>query len=258
MQGRNFFIGGNWKCNGTKQSIRDLVRLLNNVSIEESNKVQVICAPPFPYLDLTRSLLRKDFSVAAQDCWVNGYGAFTGEVCPGMLKDLGIEWVILGHSERRHLPEIRETDQVVGQKTKSALTAGLRVILCIGEQLSEREAGKTFEVCERQLQAVAKEIEDWSSVVIAYEPVWAIGTGKVATPQQAQEVHETVRQWFVQNVSPQVAETIQIIYGGSVTGQNCDDLAAQRDVDGFLVGGASLKPEFADIIASHRLSLQKA
>ncbi|GJD12866.1 Triosephosphate isomerase, chloroplastic [Galdieria sulphuraria] len=234
---RHFFVGGNWKCNGNKKSIRELVELVNAIHVERNSGIEV-----------------KEFGVAAQNCWITGSGAYTGEVSTDMLLDVGVDWVILGHSERRHLPELQETDETIAQKTKRALDSGLGVILCIGELLQEREEGKTLDVCKRQLSAVAKVVTDWRKVVVAYEPVWAIGTGKVATPEQAQEVHNSVRQWFRESIAPQVADTLRIIYGGSVNGQNCERLAGQKDIDGFLVGGASLKPEFANIVLSHRLS----
>lgn len=162
-----------------------------------------------------------------------------------MLKDIGIEWVILGHSERREI--FRETDDEIGLKVAHALKAGLKVMACIGEKLEEREANKTTEVVVRQLAAIAKHVSDWTNVVIAYEPVWAIGTGKVATPDQAQEVHKDIRAWLKEKVSAEVAEATRIMYGGSVNGGNAATLAKEEDIDGFLVGGASLKPEFVTI-----------
>eukprot|EP00472_Partenskyella_glossopodia_P009275 CAMPEP_0197536550 /NCGR_PEP_ID=MMETSP1318-20131121/54167_1 /TAXON_ID=552666 /ORGANISM="Partenskyella glossopodia, Strain RCC365" /LENGTH=327 /DNA_ID=CAMNT_0043094469 /DNA_START=124 /DNA_END=1107 /DNA_ORIENTATION=+ len=253
---RKFFVGGNWKCNGNRDSITKLIGSLNEGA--PVSDVEVVCGAPFPYLDYTRQNLRKDFAVAGQNCWVQGGGAFTGEICAEMLSDIGCDWVILGHSERRHLPEIKETDEVIATKTKYALDKGLGVILCIGELLEEREAGQTLEVCERQMAAVANQVSNWDKVVIAYEPVWAIGTGKVATPEQAQEVHDSVRAWMGKNISPEVAEKTRILYGGSVNADNCDELATKPDIDGFLVGGASLKPDFLKIVDSHKHSLATA
>ena len=142
--------------------------------------------------------------------------------------------------------------QFVASKTKAALDGGVSVILCCGESLEQREAGKTIEVVNNQLKAVAAEVKDWSKIVIAYEPSWAIGTGKVATTEQAQEVHAAIREWLKKDISPEVAESTRIIYGGSVSEKNCKDLSKQSDIDGFLVGGASLKPAFVDIINANQ------
>lgn len=188
------------------------------------------------------------FAVSAQNCWVQKGGAFTGEISAEMLVDAGIPWVILGHSERRSL--CGESNEFVGKKVAYALSKGLSVMACIGESLDQREAGETLNVCYAQLKAIADEISisDWSKVVIAYEPVWAIGTGKVATPEQAQDVHAGVRAWMRENVSPEVASAVRIQYGGSVNAGNCEELAKQEDIDGFLVGGASLiGPDFIKI-----------
>jgi triosephosphate isomerase len=168
-----------------------------------------------------------------------------------MMADFGIKWTLTGHSERRvgfGFPG--ETSAVVGVKTKNAINAGMSVMACIGEQLEDRQNGSTMVVCAEQLEAikVALTTADWSKVVIAYEPVWAIGTGVTATPQQAQETHAEIRAWLSKNISPDVAATTRIIYGGSASAKNCNELYAQPDINGFLVGGASLKAEFIDII----------
>ncbi|KAI4299893.1 hypothetical protein L6164_033314 [Bauhinia variegata] len=242
-----FFVGGNWKCNGTKDSISKLVSDLNSAKLEPD--VDVVVAPPFVYIDQVKSSLIDRIEVSAQNSWVGKGGAFTGEISVEQLKDLGVKWVILGHSERRHV--IGENDEFIGKKAAYALSEGLGVIACIGELLQEREAGKTFDVVFQQMKAFADSVPSWDNIVIAYEPVWAIGTGKVATPQQAQEVHVAVRDWLKKNVSAEVASKTRIIYGGSVNGSNCAELAKQEDIDGFLVGGASLKgPEFAVIVNS--------
>ncbi|KAE8690658.1 Triosephosphate isomerase [Hibiscus syriacus] len=242
-----FFVGGNWKCNGTKDSITKLVSDLNSAKLESD--VDVVVSPPFVYLDMVSSSLTDRIEVSAQNSWIGKGGAFTGEISVEQLKDTGCKWVILGHSERRHI--IGEDDQFIGKKASYALNEGLGVIACIGELLEEREAGKTFDVCFQQLKAFADVVPSWDNIVIAYEPVWAIGTGKVATPEQAQEVHLAVRDWLKKNVSEEVASKTRIIYGGSVNGSNCGELAKQSDIDGFLVGGASLKgPEFATIVNS--------
>uniref|UniRef100_A0A2P2L0P7 Triosephosphate isomeraseic-like n=1 Tax=Rhizophora mucronata TaxID=61149 RepID=A0A2P2L0P7_RHIMU len=242
-----FFVGGNWKCNGTKESVNKLVSELNNAKLEDD--VDVVVAPPFVYIDQVKASLTDRIEISAQNSWVSKGGAFTGETSVEQLKDIGCKWVILGHSERRHI--IGEDDQLIGKKAAYALSQGPGVIACIGELLEEQEAGKTFDVCFQQLKAFADAVPSWDSMVIAYEPVWAIGTGKVATPQQAQEVHVAVRDWLKTNISTEVASKTRIIYGGSVNGGNCAELAKQEDIDGFLVGGASLKgPEFAVIVNS--------
>nr|XP_025605213.1 triosephosphate isomerase, chloroplastic isoform X1 [Arachis hypogaea] len=251
-----FFVGGNWKCNGTKDSISKLVSDLNSAKLEAdvvpynfARSADVVVAPPFVYIDQVKGSITDRIEISAQNSWVGKGGAFTGEISVEQLKDLGCKWVILGHSERRHI--IGEKDDFIGKKAAYALSEGLGVIACIGELLEEREAGKTFDVCYQQLKAFADAVPSWDNIVIAYEPVWAIGTGKVATPQQAQEVHVAVRDWLKNNVSAEVASKIRIIYGGSVNGGNCAELAKQEDIDGFLVGGASLKgPEFATIVNS--------
>ncbi|KAK9108716.1 hypothetical protein Sjap_016776 [Stephania japonica] len=233
--------------NGTKDSINKLVSDLNSAKLEDD--VDVVVSPPFVYIDQVKNSLTEKIEISAQNSWVGKGGAFTGEISVEQLIDIGCKWVILGHSERRHV--IGEDDQFIGKKAGYALSQNLKVIACIGEKLEEREAGKTFDVCFEQLKAFAGNVPGWDDVVIAYEPVWAIGTGKVATPQQAQEVHVAVRDWLKKNVSADVASKTRIIYGGSVNGSNCAELAKQEDIDGFLVGGASLKgPEFATIVNS--------
>ncbi|KAK6159538.1 hypothetical protein DH2020_006852 [Rehmannia glutinosa] len=229
--------------NGTKDSISKLVSDLNSATLESD--VDVVVAPPFVYIDQVKNSLTDRIEIAAQNCWTGKGGAFTGEISVEQLKDLGCKWVVLGHSERRHV--IGEDDQ----KAAYALSEGVGVIACIGELLEEREAGKTFDVCFQQMKAYADAVSSWDNIVVAYEPVWAIGTGKVASPEQAQEVHIAVRDWLSKNVSAEVASKTRIIYGGSVNGGNCAELAKKEDIDGFLVGGASLKgPEFATIINS--------
>lgn len=170
-------------------------------------------APPAVYLDGVARFARQGIAVAAQNSSAEATGAFTGEIAPAMLAELGVHWVILGHSERRHI--FGESNELIGRKTKLALAAGVRVIACVGEKLEEREAGRTMDVIVEQLQAFAANTSDWAQVVVAYEPVWAIGTGRTATPEQAQEVHLAIRQWLAANVSPAVADSTRIIYGGT-------------------------------------------
>ncbi len=204
--------------------------------------LEVVIAPPALYLTLAAAEVRKEISVAAQNVFNKDEGAYTGEISPAQLKDSNINWALIGHSERRTI--IGESDDFVASKTKAALDRDVHVVLCCGESLEQREKSETVKVVTSQLAAVAKVItpEQWSKVVIAYEPIWAIGTGKVATTAEAQDVHEAIRQWLRKEVSEKVAEDTRIIYGGSVSDKNCKDLATQPDIDGFLVGGASLKP----------------
>lgn len=234
--------------NGTIKSIKEIISNLNNAKLDPNT--EVVIAPPSLYLLLAREHLRQGLEVAAQNTFDKPSGAFTGEISADQLKDSGITWTILGHSERRVI--LQEDDQFVASKTKAALDCGLGVILCCGESLEQREANKTIEVVTTQLKAVADKVKDWSKIVVAYEPIWAIGTGKVATTEQAQEVHQAIRAWLKKAVSDEAAEKTRILYGGSVTEKNCGELAKQPDIDGFLVGGASLKPAFVDIINSNQ------
>uniref|UniRef100_A0A3Q3QB04 Triosephosphate isomerase n=1 Tax=Monopterus albus TaxID=43700 RepID=A0A3Q3QB04_MONAL len=212
MASRRFFVGGNWKMNGNKGSLGELIATLNNASLHE--QTDVVCAAPSIYLDFARSSLDPRIAVAAQNCYKVAQGAFTGEISPAMIKDCGADWVVLGHSERRHV--FGESDELIGQKVAHALQSGLGVIACIGEKLEERESGTTEEVVCAQTQVIAENVMDWEKVVLAYEPVWAIGTGRTATPEQAQEVHEKLRAWIRANISDEVADSLRIIYGGRV------------------------------------------
>lgn len=253
---RKFLVGGNWKCNLSKSAIAELVSTFNASSPLDSSAVEVVVAPPAVYLDSTRTILRSDFATAAQNVWTCSGGAYTGELDAAMVSDVGATWTLVGHSERRHLPVLKESDETIAEKAKYATEeAGLSVIYCIGELLEQRENGDTLAVCERQLAALAAAISDWDKIVIAYEPVWAIGTGKVATPEQAEEVHAAVRTWLEKNVSKGVAEQTRILYGGSVSPKNCEDLAKKPNIDGFLVGGASLKDSFLEIVDSYKAAM---
>ncbi|KAJ0116377.1 hypothetical protein N8I77_008284 [Diaporthe amygdali] len=244
---RKFFVGGNWKMNGTKSSIKEIVNNLNSAKLDPNT--ETVVAPPALYLHYVRESLNKDIEVAAQNVYDKPNGAYTGEISVEQLKDSNVTWTILGHSERRTI--LGESDEVVASKTKVATDGGLSVIWCCGESLEEREAGKTVDVVTKQLDALKAKIgSDWSKIVIAYEPIWAIGTGKVATTEQAQEVHAAIRKWLKEKVDDKAADETRILYGGSVSEKNCKELSKQPDIDGFLVGGASLKPAFVDIINS--------
>eukprot|EP01038_Epipyxis_sp_PR26KG_P006903 gene6903-9455_t len=253
---RRILIGGNWKCNGTIAEGKKIVDFLNNGGEFPSN-AEVVIAVPSIHLTSIKAIIRPDVNISSEDVGVNsGFGAYTGEISAQLLVDAGITWTLTGHSERRvgfGIPG--ETSEIVAKKTAVAIRSGLSVIACIGEKLAERENGTTMVVCAEQLAAIAAILtpEEWSKVVIAYEPVWAIGTGKVATPEQAEATHKDIRDWLAANVSVEVAEATRILYGGSVKGNNCASLISCPNIDGFLVGGASLLPEFVDIITSAAL-----
>ena len=243
MMGRLPFIAGNWKMNKTVGEALELVRSLK-ASISGTEGVEVAVAPPFTALHAVfRELAGSSIRLAAQNLFYEEKGAFTGEVSSLMLKEVGCQYVIVGHSERRQL--FGETDETVNRRLKIALMQGLNPIFCIGETLKEREGEKTFLVLGRQLEGGLKDLgeKDLKNMVIAYEPVWAIGTGKTATPLQAEEVHRFIRKRIKESYSQELAERIRIQYGGSVTPENVRGLMDQEDIDGALVGGASLKPD---------------
>lgn len=250
MSQRTPLIAGNWKMNAGAADGCDLAISVARAA-EGKSRVDVVVSPPFTALAAVSASLEEAKSrveVAAQNLHQKDSGAFTGEISAPMLKAAGAKWVILGHSERRQY--FAESDELIHEKIKAALGHGLRPIACIGETLEEREAGKTLEVVFRQLDAFASLLaQNPGFAVIAYEPVWAIGTGKVATPAQAEEVHAKIRQRLVEKVSPAVSAATRVLYGGSVNAENAQELLACENIDGALVGGASLKAEgFAKII----------
>lgn len=228
-------VAGNWKLNGNKELLSSFEAALQNVNPEG---VKIVICPPYPYLAHAKS---DSFLLGAQDISVNSNGAYTGEVAGEMLVEVGCDYVVVGHSERRQYHG--ETDALVAQKTVKAVAAGLTPIVCIGEPLEIREANQYLELIEKQVAAVVSKIGDeLSKIVFAYEPVWAIGTGKTASPEQAQEVHAFIREQL-RKTDAEVAEKVQILYGGSVKASNAEELFAQADIDGGLIGGASLKTE---------------
>ena len=242
---RTKIVAGNWKMNLDRAKALELTAAVAGRRGEAATVELVLC-PPALYVDTVGAALsgsKSDVGLGAQNMHDKASGAFTGEVAPPMLVDLGCQYVILGHSERRTL--FGETDAAVNVKTKAALAAGLVPIVCVGETLEEREAGKTAAVVTGQVQGSLAGLSaaDLEKVVVAYEPVWAIGTGKVATPEQAQEVHALIRRLLAGLSSPEVAARVRIQYGGSVKPDNAADLARQPDIDGALVGGASLKAD---------------
>jgi len=244
-EARKFFVGGNWKCNGSVSQVNDLISIINQSTL--STDTEVVVCPSQVYVQGVTEKLRKDVAVGAQDCWVGGNGAYTGETSADMLSDMGVGWVLCGHSERRGKGE---PDAEVAAKAKYALDKGIKVIACCGEPLEARESGTTNEYVFPQIKAYADVFtkEDWKNVVIAYEPIWAIGTGLTATPEQAQDTHEAIRKYLGEIAGAEVAGNTRILYGGSATAATAPGLSSKPDIDGFLVGGASLKPEFADIV----------
>ncbi len=244
-------IAGNWKMHTTLKEALELAEG-TAAAADAQEKADVAVCPPFVYLEaVAKRLAGTSVAVGAQNVFHEDKGAFTGEVSPDMLLDVGCSMVIIGHSERRHI--FGETDEAVNKKVLAALRKGLVPILCVGETLEERESGSTSEVVRRQVTAGLRDVavNDPASLVIAYEPVWAIGTGKTATPEQAQEVHALIRGILKDELA--LPEDIRILYGGSVKPENASSLLCQPDVDGALVGGASLKADsFKDIILSAR------
>lgn len=244
---RKPIVGGNWKSNpATLGDAQKLAEAWKGMPFDKDNVDVVICPTALHMGFLKEPLEEMGMMVSAQNVSKTGMGAFTGEVATDHLKDMGIGWTLIGHSERRS--KYGETDADTAEKVAKCQEAGIHVMFCIGELLEEREAGKTDEVNKRQLAAVLPKITNWDLIVIAYEPVWAIGTGKVATPDQAEETHAAIRAYLKDAVSEEVAEKVRIQYGGSVTPDNCAELIAKPNIDGFLVGGASLKPSFLDIV----------
>lgn len=239
MTDRQPLVAGNWKMNGSRASVKSLLDGLRQGVPE--NGVEVLVCAPFIHIPLAAELLAgSDIGLGAQTVSEYGNGAYTGEISTDMLKDYGCGYVIIGHSERRHI--LGETNETVARKFRHARENGLRVILCLGERLEEREAGMTEQVLSEQLEAViaGAGIESLTGAVIAYEPVWAIGTGHTATPEQAQAAHSFIRLQVARH-DDRIADALRILYGGSVKADNAAGLFAMADVDGGLIGGASLK-----------------
>ena len=241
---RKKIVAGNWKRNTTCQEGMELAKAVVAKAGEAPANVGLIVAAPFTHLCCLSEILEGTrVELSAQNCADHASGAYTGEVSVSMLKSVGCQWTILGHSERRQY--YGETDEKLVVKTKLALEAGLGVILCVGENLDEREAGKHFDVCKTQIENVLFNFtaEDLKNIVIAYEPVWAIGTGKTATAAQAEEIHAFIRKVLADKFGAQVADDMTILYGGSCKPSNAGELFAQPDIDGGLIGGASLKAD---------------
>lgn len=250
---RKKIVAGNWKMNTTVPEGIELAKAVVAGAAEVPADVKLIIATPFTHLfPITEVVKDSVVSLSAENCADKEKGAYTGEVSAAMLASVGCEYTILGHSERRQY--YGETDAKLVEKTKLALANGLKVILCVGENLDEREAGKHFEVCESQIKNVLYQFtaEDMKSIVVAYEPVWAIGTGKTATSEQAEEIHAFIRKVLADKFGAEVAEDTSILYGGSCKPSNAQELFAQPDIDGGLIGGAALKAaDFIQIAKSY-------
>lgn len=242
---RKPFVAGNWKMNTDSRTGVELAENIASGSIEIAGQsVTVAVCPPFVYLQsVAKALSSTNIGVGAQDVYFEPKGAFTGEVSPSMLKDVGCSYCLCGHSERRHV--IGESDELINKKVNAAVSSGLLPILCVGELLEEREASQTNDVVTRHVKEglAGLSAEKLQAVTIAYEPVWAIGTGLTASPNQAQEVHDFIRKLLAQIYDETMAEEIRILYGGSVKPDNAAQLMGQKDIDGVLVGGASLKAD---------------
>ncbi|MCF7791574.1 MAG: triose-phosphate isomerase [Victivallales bacterium] len=252
MSNRSLFIAGNWKMNKTATEAVEVLTALKENLQKFEGKLEIAVCPTFTSLDrAVQTVKGSNIKIGAQDISDKESGAFTGEISAQMLLDLGVEYVIIGHSERREYHN--ETDELISKKAKTALNAGLKPIVCIGETLEERESDKTFDVITKQVKGSLNGIssEEILKTTLAYEPVWAIGTGKTATPEQAQEVHQLIRKLLTEIYGEKTAEEVKIQYGGSVKPGNSAELMAKKDIDGALVGGASLKPDvFNDLISN--------
>ena len=246
---RRLIIAGNWKLNNSISEALDLVNCLKE-KVYSVSEVDIVVCPVFTAVNpVAEALKGSNIRVGGQDIFWEDKGAFTGEVSGSFLKDAGADYVIIGHSERRQY--FCETDEWVNKKLNAALRVGLKPIVCVGESLEERESDKTFAVIERQLKGGFEGIspKDMKDCVIAYEPVWAIGTGKTASPEQAQEVHSFIREQIAVMFGKEISQELRIQYGGSVKPSNAEELLSQEDIDGALVGGASLRADdFARII----------
>jgi triosephosphate isomerase len=247
---RRRVIAGNWKMYKTIADTRAFFAVFSPL-VADASYCDIVVAPPFPSIPAAaKSTENTKISIAGQNVYWEKEGAFTGEVSPAMLKEAGCRYVIIGHSERRQI--FGETDEMVAKKTKAALAAGLTPIVCVGETLGEREAGHTERVCESQLSngPGALTAAEFSRILMAYEPVWAIGTGRTATPEIAAASHRYLRQCVAKRFSPEHGAALRILYGGSVKPDNIQGLMAQEELDGALVGGASLDPKsFASVVS---------
>ncbi len=235
---KKILIAGNWKMHKTpSESISFVKNLLERMGNYEDREV-LVCPPYTSLYPVSNIVKDTPLLLGAQNVFYEEKGAFTGEISPLMLKEVGVEFVICGHSERRNI--FGETDEMINKKIKKVVEFGMKPIFCIGEKLEEREKEETFEVIKKQLEKGLSGFKEIEKLTIAYEPVWAIGTGKNATPEQAEEVHLFIRKWIKENYGEDAANNIRVLYGGSVKPENIDDLIKEKNIDGVLVGGASL------------------
>ena len=244
---RTKIIAGNWKMNVKPSETAALVKGIAEATKDMKGVEIVCCTPAIDVPAAVAAAAGTGIGIGTENCHWKESGAYTGEISTGMILDAGAKYVIIGHSERRQY--FGETDETVNQRTKAALAAGLTVVVCVGETLAEREAGTTAAVIDRQTRKALEGVSDVAKVVIAYEPVWAIGTGKTATPDMAQEVHAQIRAILADLYGAETAETVRILYGGSMKPANAPELLAKKDIDGGLIGGAALKaPDFLALI----------
>ena len=222
---RKYIVGGNWKSNGSVEFVRDMCAKVLNTMEYDKSKVEVVITPVALHIASMKALVNADINVGTQNISATKNGAFTGELSAEQVKDFELKWTLIGHSERR--AKQGETNEIVAEKVKLAQEAGLNAIVCIGETLEDREGGKTNDVLKEQLEAIKPSVTKWDSVVLAYEPVWAIGTGKTATPAIAQETHAFIREWLADSISEEVSAATRIQYGGSANAKNCGELIAQ-------------------------------
>ena len=255
---RRPIIGGNWKMNrGTPAEAKEMLEKLIPM-VKDINSVDTVICAPYTALSVACEVVKgTNVKIGAQNMYFEEKGAFTGEISPNFLKALGVEYVILGHSERRDI--FKEPDELINVKLKKALSSGLNPIVCIGEHLEERESGKTEEIVQNQINKSFKDLTNAQikETVIAYEPIWAIGTGRTATPAQAEEIHVYIRELLAEKFGTDTAEQVRIQYGGSMKPANADDLLSQKNIDGGLVGGASLQADsLSEIIKAAEKSIQ--
>ncbi|XP_057660224.1 triosephosphate isomerase-like [Diorhabda carinulata] len=245
-ENRTFLVVTNWRMYGNKAQISDLIKCIKKLKIRDK---EIIIAPPAIYLEYTHRLAGNIVQVACQNCYYPDKGPYTGEISPAMLRDMCIEWVILGYSDRRYT--FCESDELIAYKVGYALNCGLNVILCVSDTLKDCKEGKTMEAIFRQLKCVSNQVTNkhhWHKVVIAYEPVWATGLCKPPDPQQVQDILACIRTNFSKCINAEAAASMRIIYGGCISGDNCDEYAIMPDIDGFLINEYVLKPGFNEIL----------